>query len=213
MTANITLLQADDQPDAAEVYRFYAEHVKPVYSWIEARKNSLPIGLLAKIQDAFNELRGVYSDGSDADEGFAKAISALKQGAIEAHHQEFDIVRGECERFCKQAHTKGIDTGSFDQKLRELRNKATDDAADALRLEEAGEVHQAFAKWQEVSATLKQIREDYLTRLGEGKWEKTFRQKLMSMGDLRAIIWTLVFSLVVWILKTIWPVLVDALSG
>ena len=45
-----------------EVYQFYNDTVKIIYSEIEAKKNSLPVELLFEIHSAFDHLKRIHID-------------------------------------------------------------------------------------------------------------------------------------------------------
>ena len=45
-----------------EVYRFYNDTVKVIYSEIEARNNTLPVELLFEINSAFDHLKRIHVD-------------------------------------------------------------------------------------------------------------------------------------------------------
>ena len=67
-----------------DVYDFYNEKVKIIYSEIEARNNVLPIELLFEIHSAFDHLKRIHVDGEAADEQAGKAYSHLKRGCLDA---------------------------------------------------------------------------------------------------------------------------------
>ena len=67
-----------------DVYKFYNEKVKIIYSEIEARNNVLPIELLFEIHSAFDHLKRIHVDGESAEEQAGKAYSHLKRGCLDA---------------------------------------------------------------------------------------------------------------------------------
>jgi hypothetical protein len=67
-----------------EVYAFYTDRVKPIYSWIEAKDNTLPIELLFEIHAAFDHLKRLHLGEDKEENACNKAISHLKRGVLDA---------------------------------------------------------------------------------------------------------------------------------
>jgi len=67
-----------------DVYLFYNEKVKILYSEIEARNNSLPVELLFEIHSAFDHLKRIHVDNEQEDQCAEKAFSHLKRGLLDA---------------------------------------------------------------------------------------------------------------------------------
>ena len=63
----------------SDVYVFYNEKVKIIYSEIEARNNTLPVELLFEIHSAFDHLKRIHVDGEPEDRCAEKAFSHLKK--------------------------------------------------------------------------------------------------------------------------------------
>ena len=57
-----------------DVYQFYNDKVKVLYSEIEARNNVLPVELLFEINSAFDHLKRIHIDGAREDEEVKCAI-------------------------------------------------------------------------------------------------------------------------------------------
>ena len=53
-----------------DVFQFYNDYVKILYSEIEARNNTLPVELLFEIHSAFDHLKRIYIDKDDDLSGF-----------------------------------------------------------------------------------------------------------------------------------------------
>lgn len=64
-----------------EVFSFYNDFVKPLYSEIEAENNDLPVELLFEIHAAFDHLKRYYIGEEKEEICCSKAISHLKRGA------------------------------------------------------------------------------------------------------------------------------------
>ena len=67
-----------------EVYEFYNNTVKIIYSEIEAKNNTLPVELLFEINFAFDHLKRIHIDGESEDLQSQKAYLHLKRGCLDA---------------------------------------------------------------------------------------------------------------------------------
>ena len=65
-----------------DVYCFYNEKVKLLYSEIEDRDNTLPVELLFEINSAFDYLKRIHVDNESEDKCAEKAFTHLKRECI-----------------------------------------------------------------------------------------------------------------------------------
>ena len=67
-----------------DIYNFYNDKVKILYSEIEARENTLPVELLFEIHSAFDHLKRFHIDGEPESLCVERAFSHLKRGLLDA---------------------------------------------------------------------------------------------------------------------------------
>ena len=97
-----------------DVYKFYNEKVKIIYSEIEARNNVLPIELLFEIHSAFDHLKRIHVDGESAEEQAGKAYSHLKRGCLDAFKLKLKFFNDDQKKvYDKKADLRIIDNGTF----------------------------------------------------------------------------------------------------
>jgi hypothetical protein len=97
-----------------EVYRFYNEKVKLLYSEIEARENTLPVELLFEIHSAFDHLKRFHVDGEPENLCAEKAFSHLKRGLLDAFKLKLKYHNKDYEKLLSmKTDFHLIDNGTF----------------------------------------------------------------------------------------------------
>lgn len=138
-----------------DVYDFYNEKVKIIYSEIEARNNVLPIELLFEIHSAFDHLKRIHVDGEATDEQAGKAYSHLKRGCLDAFKLKLKYFNDDMKTvYNKKADLRIIDNGTFINDFIVERNKIVGCAKEARVMEGLKNVDDAFAKWYQVSTMI-----------------------------------------------------------
>ena len=95
-----------------DVYNFYANTVKVVYSEIEAKKNTLPVELLFEINSAFDHLKRIHVDDEDENLQAQKAYSHLKRGCLDAFKLKLKYFNADVAKiYNKKADLRIIDNG------------------------------------------------------------------------------------------------------
>lgn len=138
-----------------DVYKFYNEKVKIIYSEIEARNNVLPIELLFEIHSAFDHLKRIHVDGESAEEQAGKAYSHLKRGCLDAFKLKLKFFNDDQKKvYGKKADLRIIDNGTFLTDFISERNKIVTCAKEARIMEGQKDVEAAFEKWYNVSTMI-----------------------------------------------------------
>jgi hypothetical protein len=150
-----------------EVYQFYNDKVKVLYSEIEARKNTLPVELLFEVHAAFDHLKRMHVDGEPEDQSAEKAFSHLKRGLLDAlklklkyHNDAYDKLIGPASSKSK-VDLRLIDNGNFLPSLLKKRKIIIDTATKARFFEGQKDNDNAFEKWYETSALVDQFEEEF----------------------------------------------------
>lgn len=148
--------------EAREVFQFYNDTVKVLYSEIEARNNTLPVELLFEIHSAFDHLKRIYIDNESEDESCKKAFSHLKRGLLDAFKLKLKYFNDDCNKLLnKKADLRIIDSGTY---LTDLLNdrKNIINTAKLARLEESKiNIDLAFENWCAVSKQIDDFEAKY----------------------------------------------------
>ena len=166
-----------------DVYLFYNDKVKILYSEIEARNNSLPIELLFEIHAAFDHLKRIYVDGEPEAACAEKAYSHLKRGSLDAFKLKLKYHNDDYAKLLKsKTDLRFIDNGEFLPNLLEKR-KIIIGLAKEARLFEGKSDDNAFEKWYEVSSLIDQFEKEFFdsTKL---QWAK----RINFLRDFRGFI-------------------------
>lgn len=145
-----------------DVYNFYANTVKVVYSEIEAKNNTLPVELLFEINSAFDHLKRIHVDGEDENLQANKACSHLKRGCLDAFKLKLKYFNVDVAKiYNNKADLRIIDNGSF---LSEFINKKAEifKVAKSARLNETKEnTEYALKDWSAVSTMIDSFEEEF----------------------------------------------------
>jgi hypothetical protein len=145
-----------------DVYRFYNDRVKILYSEIEARNNSLPIELLFEIHAAFDHLKRIHVDGEPEDSCAEKAYSHLKRGLLDAFKLKLKYHNDDYAKLLKlKTDLRFIDNGNFLPFLLGKRKVIIGLAKEARLFEGKKDGDNAFEKWYEVSGLIDQFEEEF----------------------------------------------------
>lgn len=163
-----------------EIYQFYNDYVKIVYSEIEARNNTLPVELLFEIHSAFDHLKRFYIDGESEDACCQKAFSHLKRGILDAFKLKLKYFNDDCNKILhKKADLRIIDSGTF--LLNFLNDRKTImNVAKKARLEEfQKDIEKVFDSWCKTSNLIDIFEEKYFDP-AKIKWAE--RQSFFRFG-------------------------------
>jgi len=166
-----------------DVYLFYNDKVKILYSEIEARNNVLPIELLFEIHAAFDHLKRIHVDGEPEADCAEKAYSHLKRGTLDAFKLKLKYFNNDYAKLLKlKTDLRFIDNGKFLPSLLEKR-KIIIGLAKEARLFEGKSDDNAFEKWYEVSGLIDQFEEEFFDS-AKLQWAK----KVNFIHDFRGFI-------------------------
>jgi len=145
-----------------DVYSFYNEKVKILYSEIEARENTLPVELLFEIHSAFDHLKRFHVDDESEDRCAEKAFSHLKRGLLDAFKLKLKYHNKDYGKLLKmKADLHLIDNGTFWPSLLSKRTEIIQLAKDARLYEGKRDIEGAFDNWYKTSELIDQFESDY----------------------------------------------------
>ncbi|MCL2800387.1 MAG: hypothetical protein FWD28_01330 [Treponema sp.] len=145
-----------------DVYNFYNEKVKILYSEIEARENTLPVELLFEIHSAFDHLKRFHIDGEQESQCADRAFSHLKRGMLDAFKLKLKYHNKDYEKLLKmKADLHLIDNGMFWPSLLSKRTEIIILAKEARLYEGKKEIDGAFDNWYKTSELIDQFENDY----------------------------------------------------
>lgn len=186
-----------------EVYQFYNDTVKVLYSEIEARNNTLPVELLFEIHSAFDHLKRIHIDNESEDDCCKKAYSHLKRGLLDAFKLKLKYFNDDYNRLiAKKADLRIIDSGTYLTDLLKDHKLLIEKAKSARLSESKTDVEAAFGTWCEVSTMIDAFETTYFDS-AKIKWAE--RQSFFHFnanfwvgvlaGIVSSIIVTILFSL------------------
>ena len=145
-----------------EVYQFYNDTVKIIYSEIEAKKNSLPVELLFEIHSAFDHLKRIHIDNEPEELQAQKAYSHLKRGCLDAFKLKLKYFNTDVNKlYSKKVDLRIIDNGQFLTELIQAKNDIFSTAKEARINEGKKQIEDAFEKWYEVSIKIDSFEERF----------------------------------------------------
>ena len=163
-----------------EVYIFYNEKVKVLYSEIEARNNMLPVELLFEIHAAFDHLKRFHVDGDPEERCAEKAFSHLKRGLLDALKLKLKYHNDDCNKLLgSETNLHLIDNGKFVPSMLSKRNEIMKLAKEARLNEGKRDIDEAFEKWYEVSSLIDEFEKECFD-YSKIEWAKkrSFRQRI-----------------------------------
>ena len=138
-----------------DVYQFYNDRVKILYSEIEARNNTLPVELLFEVHSAFDHLKRIHVDGEPEDRCAEKAFSHLKRGLLDTFKLKLKYHNDDYAKLLKlKTDLRFIDNGKFLPSLLDKRKAIISLAKEARLFEGKTDIDNAFEKWYEVSGLI-----------------------------------------------------------
>ena len=110
-----------------EVYLFYNNKIKILYSEIEARNNTLPVELLFEIHAVFDHLKRIHVDDEPESQCAEKAYSHLKRGALDAFKLKLKYFNDDYAKLLKtKTDLRFIDNGNFLPSMLNKKKAITD---------------------------------------------------------------------------------------
>ena len=180
-----------------DVYLFYNEKVKILYSEIEARNNTLPVELLFEIHSAFDHLKRIHIDSEPETSCAEKAFSHLKRGLLDAFKLKLMYHNKDYEKLLKlKADLRLLDNGNFLPSLLSKRKTIIDIAKKARFFEGKRDIDSAFEKWYEVSDLIDQCEKEFFDS-SKIQWVKKLSFLHFSLSFIVGIITGVIGSVIV----------------
>lgn len=161
-----------------ELFRFYDEYVKLLYSYTESG-GELPQEMLLELNAAFDHLSRHWVYSEDEQAVCDKMFAHLKRSCLDVFKLQ---VMETCQQYgeLRKIDTSVIDNGDFDKGLHETFNQIRSKATEARRREgktDRNDEVPAFTKWEEVFLDCLKFRDnfflhskvDWAKRQGRGK--------------------------------------------
>jgi hypothetical protein len=156
-----------------EVYEFYQEFVKPIYSEIEARWNDIPVELLFETYASFDHVKRYYIDEEDEHTASMKALSHLKRGVLDAFKLKLKYFNTDIEKFLDSSiDFQLIDNGEFISSLYRDRQHIIGKAKEARLLESKDGKEKSFEGWFDVSLSIDEFEKKYFQHTYKVNWAK-----------------------------------------
>ena len=172
-----------------EVFEFYEQYVKPIYSEIEAKRNNIPVELLFETYAAFDHLKRFYIDAEEESTTSLKAISHLKRGILDAFKLKIKYFNQDLENFQTYQYTlELIDNGNFLSGFIKEKNLIFRLAKEARLTESKISKEEAYEKWFLVSLKIDAFEKNYLNQLEKIEWAKKKQFKWLSKDAIRGFI-------------------------
>ena len=156
-----------------EVYQFYQDFVKPIYSEIEAKDNQIPIELLFETYASFDHIKRFYIDNEDETIASNKAISHLKRGILDAFKLKLKYFNNDIKQFVSSAiDLQLIDNGEFVSSFYQDKQEIINLAKKARLTESRESKEQAFEYWFGVSMKINEFEDKYFSQIHKIEWAK-----------------------------------------
>jgi hypothetical protein len=180
-----------------DVYLFYNEKVKILYSEIEARNNTLPVELLFEIHSAFDHLKRIHVDNEPETSCAEKAFSHLKRGLLDAFKLKLMYHNKDYEKLSKlKTDLRLLDNGNFLPSLLNKRKVIIDTAKKARLFEGKKDIDSAFEKWYEVSDLIDQFENEFFDS-SKIQWAKNLSFLSFSLSFVVGIVTGVIGSAIV----------------
>jgi len=183
-----------------DVYHFYNEKVKILYSEIEARNNTLPVELLFEIHSAFDHLKRLHVDNETEASCAEKAFSHLKRGLLDAFKLKLKYHNEDYEKLSRlKTDLRLVDNGKFLPLFLSKRKEIINFAKQARVFESQKDIDNAFDKWYEASNLIDQFEKDFFDS-SKIQWAKKLSFFRFSLTFIIGIITGVIGSAIVAIL-------------
>lgn len=182
-----------------DVYEFYNEQVKMIYSEIEARNNTLPVELLFEIHSAFDHLKRYHIDNQNEEECTERAFSHLKRGMLDAFKLKLKYFNDDYQAIIKsKADLRIIDSGTYLSKLLEERKNLVQIARKARLAESSKDFNLAFDLWTEVSDKINKMETEFFDS-AKITWAKKQSFFHFSVNFWIGVMTGIISSILVWL--------------
>lgn len=180
-----------------EIFEFYEQYIKPIYSEIEAKRNNIPVELLFETYAAFDHLKRFYIDNEEESIATLKAISHLKRGILDAFKLKLKYFNQDLEDFIKyQDSLELVDNSNFLSGFLKDKNNIFKLGKEARLVESKISKEEAFEKWFEVSLKIDDFEEKYFNQLEKVEWAKKKQFRFLNQDTTKGFFIGIVSSIV-----------------
>lgn len=144
-----------------ELFEFYYDIVKPLYSSVQA-SNCLPTEVLFEINAAFDHISRHWQYEEDEKKSIRQAYAHLKRSCLDIYKLKLKETIDLYEELCA-IDTSVIDNGAYDLSLKKLYNEIRQQATEARRSEGQAnsDINRVFGRWQEVYELCVELEQKY----------------------------------------------------
>jgi uncharacterized membrane-anchored protein YhcB (DUF1043 family) len=193
----------------AELFKFYHDHVKPLYSAIQV-ENVLPNEVLFELNAALDHLSRSYVYGDTEEDCVGKAYSHMKRACLDIFKLKVKDAIDQYKEL-KKLNTHFIDNGEFDKNLNQLHIQIKHGATTARRSEgdtrDDDQAIIAFSLWQPVYADCVRMEEEFYHNKNID-WSHRIAKRLEARQKWIERIWGFIIGVVtgllVWWLTERW---------
>lgn len=180
-----------------ELFEFYNDYVKILYSAIEA-ENELPQETLFEINAAFDHLSRHWIFGQEEGHVVEKAYSHLKRSCLDIFKL---FLRDTIDKYnqLKTLDTSIIDNGRYDKEMHALIHQIKNEAREARKAESHGKEDNENLKAFEIWAEVYEKCEDFNNRFFYNENLDWAKKKMRNYGT-KAFVLSIIASLIAGIL-------------
>lgn len=169
-----------------DVYEFYQEFVKPIYSEIEARWNDIPVELLFETYAAFDHLKRFHLNEEDENTAALKALSRLKRGVLDAFKLKLKYFNNDVEKFLNsKVDFQLIDNGELISSFYKDKQNIIAIAKNARLTESKNGKDEAFEKWFDASLKIDDFESKYFKHSYKVDWAKNKTFEWINKDTIR----------------------------
>lgn len=188
-----------------DVYLFYSDKIKILYSEIEAQNNILPVELLFEVLSAFDHLKRFHLDGEKEEICAQKAYSHLKRGSLDAFKLKLKYHNSQYNKIMQpNKELRLIDTGNFLPQMLNSHREITQTAKDARLAEGANDIEKAFNKWDKTSLLIDDFENIYFNseKLDWAKSQNAVQKRnQFVIGIITGVLASTIFAVIIHIVK------------
>jgi hypothetical protein len=167
-----------------DVYTFYNDYIKPIYSEVEARGNVIPVELLFEIHSCFDHLKRYYLSEDSEEHACEKAISHLERGVLDGFKLKLKYFNTDLEKIDRSgADLRLIDSGDYIGRFFKAKSEIIECAKKARISESKKDKKIAFDNWTETSLKIDEFYKYFFDDAKLG-WAKKQTIRVFSLNTL-----------------------------
>lgn len=181
-----------------DVFTFYTDKLKPLYSETVARNNIIPLEIFFEIHASFDHLKRIYVDEEKEASCCHQAKGHLKRAVLDLYKlklKHFNLEFQEFQKNIDPSVLKIVDNGKFYPAMNQDKREILKIAAEARKNESHQNKTDAYANWSEVSVKINRFEEKYFNCKGID-WATTVVKKMSLKKILANVVWTIFIGLI-----------------